>query len=753
MKKINIIVIIFILLISSIVASGYAYFSYVKNETVIDLSNISTCNSNFDSVNNEYYKVYFFASPYYATGAEINGNTITDALTIADSSENPYNSDEEYMLIGASLRGNQKKYANVIFDDNVNPDKWNYHYITYKSRNENIALGEWGAFERFTKKDYTGFIRKNKYYGIEQTSKYVSLTVKENLSSEQLSNIMAGTEFKDKFGFGPEFIGWTYDIETTKARTMYNGQRYTVNNSDMKCGDTRGWGAGGKSYQLGNFGCQGEIEQITPLTSLRYIDNLTDSKNSSISIDGSKVGDKIIYLYPVFVAKNYSEEKSIDGVTTSIIKFRINSDYTLDEDNCYLYGYKQESEIDFAINRYTVCLFQKSTKNDYDVNYYINNMYISTNGNSRIDTIQLDVSPANGNTEWCEAWTTIISYEQMKKLNLDDGYYNIDITFIQLPDGKQDEEEYSKKVTELSELYWSKDKYCQVYTSKQNSNKEKDGIDWLQVKENSNNRKPSYYVIGFQKIIEYRVTGKNGSIDDFYSSGSNKLYTTSIAYEYKQFYETNNISLKQGDKLSILIDNTTSNTLPYKISSMPNIDLNEFNTALDNSNYKDKNHYNSLGENGSTTESISILGNNKIVVNEAGNYNFIFNVEYVNSEPVIVNVGYRKNLNQYYLLIFTSKPSQNIFCDYDEIYALKNFLVGCEHAENTILGSDSIMYNRLDGDKIGTSISTIGEFFDVYSNYYELVDTATNMVINRELFDNKEFYLNRNYIVYMREIN
>mgnify|MGYP004573226119 CR=1 FL=1 len=66
------------------VTSAFAYFTF-SDSTTIDNVGTSSDNAKFNEVESDFYKVYFFASPYYATGATIDGVEETDPLKIADS--------------------------------------------------------------------------------------------------------------------------------------------------------------------------------------------------------------------------------------------------------------------------------------------------------------------------------------------------------------------------------------------------------------------------------------------------------------------------------------------------------------------------------------------------------------------------------------------------------------------------------------------------------------------------------------------
>lgn len=742
MKKVYITIFVLILSFICISGIGYAYFSYYKDNATIGEIEIAGNNSYFEEVDDDYYKVYFFASPYYATGAEIDNKTITDPLEIANSSKNPYNDTSEYMLIGPALQGNNIKNANVAFPAD-STGKVNYHYISYKSRNEDVEPGVYGAFERFQKRDYTGYIRANESIGITQTYQYISMTVGANIESSVLSSLIASSEFKDMYGFGPEFIGWTYDYNTTKQRTMYGTSRYYVGNN-MRMGDTRGWGINGVAYQIGNFGCQGEIEQITAHTSLSYIDNLQmSSDDENMSIDGSKKGDRVIYLYPVFAAKNYSSDKSIDGKASPFIKFRINPEGR-GEDGNYIYRYKQSGEIDYSLNRYTSCLFQKSTTTDTDINYYLNNLFIDTTGSGTIKNMQLDCAPTNSSQSWVEAWSTILTYDELKSMNLPTGYYNVDMTFIQLPDGSQDEAYISTKVTELYEQYKATNKYKAIYTSKQNDDRTVNGIYWLPVTEGSTAKKPTYYVIGFSPVQEFAIT-ENVKDEDVWHK---EVYAISLASEYKQYYNVNSLTLKENTELIITSNIGQVVALNNTLKSMANNDLEKFNTALDSSTYADKIHFLSVGD-ASSNENAIINKNNTILIKKTGNYDFVITVDYVDGEISQINVAYKKNIDKYAFVVLTEKPKDLVFIDYESLIYSDSFLVACEMVADSKMNELSVLYSH-SAEKEASAASTIKELFENNKDYL-IIDTATEFELTLDMFKDGNFVLNRNYILYLQK--
>lgn len=694
-----------------------AFFLYSDSSVKIENATASTSNALFDdAADDDYYRVYFFASPYYATGAEIDGTSIVDPLKIANQQGNPYNSDEEYLLIGKKLN-NSPKYANAKFSSG------DYHYISYKKKNVDILSGDYGSLELFSKKDYTGYIRANADMGItQQTSIYVQLTVQGNLSMEQLSGIVAATEFKDHYGFGPEFIGWTYQKEATAKRTMYGTERYTTD-SDMKMGDSRGYNIGGTAYQLGNFGCQGEIEQITSTTSLKAIDRST--------VDGSQNGDRIIYLYPVFAAKNYHADKTVGGEMTPIIKFRVNADNTTDADGTPCHEYNQSYEIDYSQNRYTVGLFQRklnAAKNN--VNYYIDNLYIGD------DVLQLDVCPVGSSAGWVSSWSTVFSQEHLAALGLKKGYYNVDVTFVQVL-GTYDASGCRATVDALLEDYRNTQRYVQLASSFDVS--ETGLVQMVHNHASPAAKSSAYFVIGFQKVEEYRLVGDklNDAISDYHASGYQTLHTTSQMGDHVQ-YILNNVELHAGAAISVLTQEAnglTGTALPYQIASMSAEVLAEIQSAVG---------YAFSGIGSRATDDIQ-LQDNTIKINHTDRYTLVFSVELRDGKPAAISVAYRRNDHKYSFIVLSAKPTQTFFTDKTALSA--QMLVQCESRIGSVLNLNTVLTDVHAKGSTGTDIPNIEALFS-YFDGKKMVDTATGVELPRRLFENGNFYLNRNYVVY-----
>lgn len=732
MKKIWSLMLIGLIFIATAVTSAFAYFTFTEPVT---LENITTGadNAKFNETESDFYKVYFFASPYYATGATIDGKEVTDPLKIADSgSKNPYNQDNEYGLIGGKV---PEAFANAIF-----PKTGDKHYISAESI-DNSKLGTDGAIKFWPQKYWSGYILANPNYGIyERTSTYVSLTVNANIPADVLSDIIAQTVFKDQYGFGPEFIGWTYDMEACNNRVRYNGKRYK--SGDMKRIDSRGHGVNGSNDQIGNYGFQGSIEQISSSTSLYYIDNMGSANSQTASIDGSLKGDHVIYLYPVFTAKNYDANKCIGGVATTLAKFRINPE--VDVNGQYTYQTKQSGEINYAEERYTVALFQNETSNINEPNYFTNDMYFDTSGNSDIKNIQLDMDPATSSNAWASYWSTALNYDDLKTLNLPSGYYNIFMS-LWIADTTGDKETIqTQNVKKVIESFENSNKYVKVISSKREDGTTP-GIHWMVIDSaKPDDKKAVCYVIGFQKSDDYRITGNslNGSINNFESAKRKKLYRASVDSDDKEYFFSDSLSLNLKDEFSILVENTTTNTISYSFSEMDEETLGVYNNALMASNHSNKTLFVSAGSNKNISLVTTNGKNNKMVCNKAGIYAIMVAIEYKDGVASNISVSYRELDASYFIFILKSKPTDDTFFDSKALQTSNEFLaMGSFSLYSSII--DTIAFQGKNSEGL-----TIKQIHEAYPNM-AFVDTATGWEIKYSLFKSGKFILNRNYVIYL----
>ena len=557
-----------------------------------------------------------------------------------------------------------------------------------------------------------------------------------------LSDIIAQTVFKDQYGFGPEFIGWTYDMEACNNRVRYNGERYK--RGEMKRIDSKGWGTSGSNDQIGNYGFQGSIEQISSSTSLYYIDNLGSSSSSNVSIDGSLKGDHVIYLYPVFMAKNYASDKCIGGKATTIAKFRINPE--VDETGEYTYQTKQSGEINYDEERYTVALFQNETSDINEPNYFTNDMYFDTSGTGVIKSIQFDMNPPTDGSNWAAYWSTVLDYTALKALNLTDGYYNIFMS-LWMADGDStaEQELQTQNIKQVIQTFENSNKYVKVISSTKSDGTP--GINLLPINNaTSGATKSVYYVIGFQKSDDYRVTGNslNGSINNFESANRKRLYRASVDSNDKEYFFSDSLSLKANDEFSVLIENTTTSTIPYSFSEMDDETLNLYNNALTASNHTNKTPFKSIGKN----EKISLPTdgkNNKLVCNSPGIYAIMVAIEYKNGVADDINVSYRELDASYSMFILSSKPTDDTFFDYKTLRNADNFIAVATFNLYTAITLDSV-FEGVNGTE--TIVTSIAEIYKKYPNMI-FMDTATGWKIDYNLFASGNFILNRNYVLYL----
>lgn len=750
MKKALSLITIGLLFLVTGITSAFALFNFTDP---VSIDNIGTTSDNakFNQVESDFYKIYFFASPYYATGATIDGKAVTNPLEIADSGDkNPYNQNEGYGLIGQKLEGSDAdKYANATFHSG---DKF---YISAEHIDQD-KLDSYGAITMYPKKYFTGYIMANPNYGIvERTSTYVSLTVNANISSDILSDIVAQTVYKDRYGFGPEFIGWTYDKEACNKRVTYGDKRYQ-NDSSVKRIDTKGYGLG-NGDQIGNYGVQGEISRITSSTSLYYIDNLGDTSDAN-SIDGSPKGDHVIYLYPVFMAKNYYSSKMINGVSTPIVKFRVNPEQ--DEDGNYTYDYKQNGEIDYSKNRFTEGFFQTADNDITKPNYYATDVYVETTkrSNERIQDMRLDVNPHKRSSEtvgtaWVDHWTTILDFDDLANLNLETGYYNFYISLWQLLDtstGSFSEDEETKKVENVMASFSSTNKYIKVIGSTR-EDKKTYGINWMSMTNSIySNKKAVCYVIGIEKVEEYRLTGNslNGSINNYASANRKRLYQSEVQSDDStiKYYFSNSISLKENDVFSILMEDTTTLTIPYSFSKMSEEILDTYNNALRLSNHTNKTPFASVDDSAKINLDTSAATINKLICKTSGIYEIMVAISYKNGEASNISVSYRELDASYFIFILKSKPTDDFFFDYDELTKSDTFLAVATFNLYSPINSTSI-FQGVDNSEIN-----IAKIKQAYPNMV-LKDSATGWEIKYSLFDSGKFILNRNYVLYLDSVN
>ena len=128
MKRVFILFFTVLLLSVGLISSGFAFYNFSDIHKIDDITT-NFINAKFNEINNDYYRIYFFASPYYATGAD--GFTSDDPLVIADSENNPYKYKEDPYLIGGPQALN--KQANIFF-----PDGSKFYFAAKEIDNEKL---------------------------------------------------------------------------------------------------------------------------------------------------------------------------------------------------------------------------------------------------------------------------------------------------------------------------------------------------------------------------------------------------------------------------------------------------------------------------------------------------------------------------------------------------------------------------------------------------------------------------------------
>lgn len=307
---------IFLALTSLLLLSipSFAYSLFVFKEKEINIENINTYaqNAHLNTVDkSNVFRVYFFASPYYSTGSDLfkaDGSEIIDPLEIAEHVNNPYNNEEAYCLRHGQESGTE--FSNVTYNPRYAWSNESHYYLSIASStgdNLSFTSNENELITRHPKRRWSGYILPNAELNIVETSKYVMLEAENNIPITQLSKIIAQSVYKDYLGFGPEFIGWTYDKDLASERSRFTQwDRYETETNGTLVGQG-GASISGTAYKIGDYGIQNVTSDqvITSSTSLSYIDNLTRAGSTSTSIDGSSLNDNIIYLYQFCLEKRW----------------------------------------------------------------------------------------------------------------------------------------------------------------------------------------------------------------------------------------------------------------------------------------------------------------------------------------------------------------------------------------------------------------------------------------------------------------
>ncbi len=722
-----------ILFTATAASDAFAIFEFTSSEIKVENVQTNDINAYFSESTQTYFQVYFFASPYYATGSDLtdsNGNNITDPLEIANNENNPYNDDTPYCINHGSY---DSTHGNAGYPDG------SYYYYSAKSIDSSklskTATGE-QAIDRYEKKKWSGYIMTNDTVGIkEETSTYFALSCANNISSSDLSNIIAQSVFKDQWGFGPEFIGWTYNKSLAAERCMYSStERYGVTSGAYLVA-ADGSAESGTAYDIGNYGVQAVTTNavISSQTSLAYIDSLTS--------DGSEQGDQIIYLYPIFAAKNNLKPQLINSKYTTFAKLRVNPG-----DNPE--GY-QSDEIDYSKNRYTIPFQQTSVDNEAissstttarSYNYFADDVYVD----SSLD-IRFDVNPlGSSGGVWSSNWVTLVTKDDLIG-DLDTGYYGFDIAYWQYYGSNISSRNARTTVSNTVTAFNNTNEYVKVVYSQRNST-----YGYY-----SSNGYYFGFVIGIRKEHNYRITGDdlNGSIDDYDSAYENRIYalnlststsgTTSTTTSSK-YYFSKNFYVDQSDEISILNEsNATTATIGYSFSAMNSTNVQAINDRMEESGIylnNNSNYYEAIGD--GTPFSVSSDGK-RLVSNESGNYEFIFIVTRSNGTAKSINVAYRTSDVSYSIVILSSKPTETFFNDFDDIISNNTSLVAYVQVSANMTVDDTTLFTDKNGDGY-----TINEVL-ANAGKTKIYDSMNDQEISLSLFTNNEFYMYHDYVLYL----
>lgn len=93
-----------------------------------------------------------------------------------------------------------------------------------------------------------------------------------------------------------------------------------------------------------------------------------------------------------------------------------------------------------------------------------------------------------------------------------------------------------------------------------------------------------------------------------------------------------------------------------------------------------------------------------------------------------------------------SKPNENMFFDYKKLEESTEFVASGAFNLYSSIVETSILF-----DKQGNALN-IKQIHEMYPNMI-LIDTATGWEIKYSLFENKQFILNRNYVLYLKSNN
>ena len=784
--------------IVALTTSAFAYFNFSSNSSTDTNANANNKdyvnNIEFDENSTEdsdrTYTLYFFASPYYATGYEtetISSETdaiedLTDPLTIAESDDNPYIDSTEYCITSyTALTDDEVNYANYT------DSSGNYRYISTPDYDVSIGTKLSTVTNKYTKTDFFGtveadneahdvgeFVYKTDSNGNEQAL-YFKVEVEDSIKSDVLRNIYASTVFKNRYGFSPEFMGWTYDKQACFERVTcsawdnsyhrYYNNDYLGNYYDLKMNSVTTDSDGNVTInsdnpdQIGNFGANSYIDIFSSDDSLYGIDN-----NAR---DGSGSNDKVIYLYPVFGDRTISTSTSVKKAP--ILKMLSNPD--TDETSNTYYKYHQEGENDYSIGSdYTT--ERKATfltyNKDIDLtlssgvtepNYTLKNFYVDQekDENDEFKNYYLLEVLTVDNDAYSSSWGELFDNKNLIDLfNISDttkkeyfenfvnsyyGTFDIDIILSQ------------------SDFTFSAFKNPELYIN--NPTKKSATINGITV----------YYVIGLKRNNSLKFITSNNNVLNYGSRRNVNYFTkTSLIWDqsedssYWHYYTcqpfevtdtTNFYSVMFKESYGYCVDSTNKYT--KKFGRITTNVLKAFNNYLDESNFTNKVNYVTANEKqnvtaSTATQTISDGESQKtatnfptITIKKKGTYEILAAVKYSDGFPSDIQIGFREYTEVCNLLVLSQDP-----------ISAKSTSQNYKYSDITSTYKDSIL---LEGEfTIGDTITKdtkIGKtkFSEILSSSTykdkELYDLATDQPV-KTLIENKEFVLSRNMILYYK---
>ena len=718
-----------LLLVCIVSVTSLSYAMFVFNDKDAELEGTKTTSNlvNFSNVDSDYYRIYFFASPLYATGANLDAstdkeiNTISstdeqDPKKIADSLYNPYSDTETDYWIPNNKNTNSNQST-------IKMTSSTYAYVPLKNVSSKDTTN---IVTPYKKADFTGYIRENTSnnanLNVEKTYTYFSMVVEGQVTASQLNAIVATSEYKDVWGFGPEFVGWTYDKEAAASRIRYSSTARCQTATDYytfatTSTDSDNYNTGtfiyntstsNTKYLIGNYGRSTDIKLFSDSTSLQYIDNYSSSSSSSSSIDGSKVGDKVIYLYPVFGAKQTSDASSYHN----LIKFRRNPGSSPQD--------YQSDEIDYTQNRLTRYFlftgYDSSNLANWD--YQITDYYLdfSKNSSGNYNTVnRIDMAVNGSGTKYSytqssagygSGWPTLVSDTALKNLGLETGYYDIRLSIWYATNSS------TSDATSVFKSYYESNYYDAIMYSHSSSGSSTSSVTingksvpCSYIYYQSFDGKYFYYVIGFHKQNEHHLTGDNlnGNISSYSASGYRRLPLSAYTSTTNNlgYFFVENVELYKDEKFTVLDSQPSGDdykNITYTTAALSDTYISDFNSYLTSSYNANKDPYYSITTGGSPISVTTSDNSKSFTSSKDGTYSFLFTITYAeNDSNQAINVD-----GSYGGGILSGNNISSINIAYKEVPAKYKFIVlsdpsqrhlslttTCPHSEYTYIYDDT----------------------------------------------------------------